>query len=169
MAYMPKARDLEQPLVGATIRLAKRESFDARKAMAAPSATGGAPTQSQQASTPALPKGPTQADMYYRQRRSTPADLPVLPFLLKGRRSIEEYNDLNPGFAETMAQDFMQSGVTADTMDAMELAKRTVAAMHRWMEPTSTGVDLPTEMYRSANARRVAGILADIRRRRQMR
>ena len=172
MPFISKTRDLPgSPLTGATIRLAKREAFDRRTAVAPPSAVGGAPAQKAETipapPMPALPKTP--ADAYLAQRRIGRIETPILPFLLKGRRSIEEYNQLTPGFAEELAADFQMGGVSTEPMDAMELAQRTVAALHRWTEPTATSTDLPAELYQSRNAREVKRILDTIRARRAAR
>lgn len=174
MAFVPKARDFPgSPLVGASIRIAQRETFDRRKAMHPPSATGGAPTQNLDKGTPTMPELKpvplTPADQYRENQRTFVPNQPILPFLLAGKRSVDEYAQLSPGFAEKMAQDFQDSGIATDHMDAMDLAKRTVAALNRWTDPRSSSTGLPDQLYASQNARRVAQILDTIRSRRAIR
>lgn len=169
MAYVNRARDLPGgATTGMSIRLAKRESFDAKKAIQPPSATGGAPTMNTQ-QLPAMrgPATPTPADQYRMQTRRARPEQPILPFLLSSRRSIEDYNDMAPGFSEQLARDFVDEGVAADIMDANELAKRTAAFIMRSADPTSTSVDLPTTLYQNTNARRVLRFLEQLRARRR--
>lgn len=171
MAYVSKARDLQgSSMTGATIRLAQRESFDARKAVQPPSATGGAPRVATQTTTLPAPQAPTipaptqtAADAYRVRAREGSNGAPIIPFLLKSRRSIEEYNEQAPGFAERLAQEFVGAGVAVAGMDATELAQRTVAAINRYADPISTSTALPDLLYQNRNGRRIMRMLDQIR------
>ena len=172
MAFVPKARDLEaSSMTGATIRLAKRESFDSYKATQAPSATGGAPKTkaAKDAQLPSVGPTMTPADQYRQRTNNASLDTPILPFLLKSRTSIEEYNNLAPGFADQLANDFRARGVAVEGMDVGELAQRTVAFMQRAADPMAVSTDLPSRLRQNANAREVSRILQTIRARRAAR
>lgn len=127
MAFIPKARDLQQNLTGDTIRLAQRESFDTKAATRAPSATGGAPRQTSRANEPVLnnevkmptipttqlgypsiptPRGQTPGEQeFWRVRRVEGlANQAIIPNLLQSSRSIEDYTVANQEFVNELTQ-----------------------------------------------------------------
>jgi hypothetical protein len=127
MAFIPKARDLQQNLTGDTIRLAQRESFDTKTATRAPSATGGAPRQTSRANEPVLnnevkmptipttqlgypsiptPRGQTPGEQeFWRVRRVEGlANQAIIPNLLQSSRSIEDYTVANQEFVNELTQ-----------------------------------------------------------------
>ncbi len=127
MAFIPKARDLQQNLTGDTIRLAQRESFDTKTETRAPSATGGAPRQTSRANEPVLnnevkmptipttqlgypsiptPRGQTPGEQeFWRVRRVEGlANQAIIPHLLQSSRSIEDYTVANQEFVNELTQ-----------------------------------------------------------------
>ena len=178
MAMVPKARDLEQPLTGATIRLAQRESFDARKAIGVPSATGGAPKQNfqPQIETPPLPPldlsrvsdtATDPAEQAFWRQREAPTRSPIIPFLLRTSRPLEDYDVANKDFIDHMASTFEQLAVTnpawKDRLEGAkgprELALSLVAQWQRAHEPDATSTDLPATIHRSRETQEVGNIL----------
>jgi len=172
MAMVPKARDLEQSLTGATIRLAQREGFDRRSAVNVPSATGGAPDQNlqplpmpdltKQSERPANP-----AEQSFWQGREAPSRMPIIPFLMRTRRPVEDYDVTNKDFIDYMGTVFADLAGRSPAWqnrvdiagDARELALQLVAQWQRAHEPDVETTDLPAAIHRSRSTQEVADIL----------
>ncbi len=114
-------------------------------------------------------RNPAEGD-FWRNRDREPA-APMLPFLLRSRHAIEDYSTMNEGLVTELASAFA-TRAEADTgwaarMETVggpqELAARAVAQIQRAFELESEGLDLPSQIYASRNARQVRRILDNIR------